>query len=321
MSIQFTTDNVIPKDRSAYWQEVVCSTFVPLECWLPSPEAFQGHLQVSRLGELSLVEVRASQQTVVRDARRIGFSSEEFVLVSLAREGRSHVLQEGREARLGVGEFAVYDTRRPYQLLFDGAFCHTVVQIPRASLQRRLDNLEYLTALPLSRNNPLERLVFDFLSGLVALDGQLSNTQQTRLSDQGLDLLAMAMAERGGQQAPSSSRRTALLFRIKDHVQMRLGNPELSLADVSSCFGISSRYVNSLFQQEHTSFGRYLLATRLKQCARDLQDRALSNRQISQIAYRWGFSDMAHFSRVFRAQYGQSAREYRNATSASGRFC
>lgn len=144
--------------------------------------------------------------------------------------------------------------------------------------------------------------MFDFFSGLVALDGQLSDTQQTRLSDQGLDLLAMAMAERGRQQAPSSSRRAALLFRIKDHVQMHLGNPELSLAEISSRFGISSRYVNSLFQQEHTPFGRYLLATRLKQCARDLRDRALASRQISEIAYRWGFSDMAQFSRVFRAQ-------------------
>lgn len=311
MSIQFTTDNVIPKERSAYWQEVVCNTFVPLECRLPTPEAFQGRLQASRLGELLVVDVSASQQTVVRDARRIGFSAEEFVLVSLAREGRSQVQQEGREAGLEAGDFAIYDTRRPYRLLFDGAFRQTVVQIPRASLQRRLGNLEYLTALPLSRNNPLERLVFDFFSGLAALDGQLPGDQQMRLGDQGLDLLAMALAERGRQQAPQGSRRTALLFRIKDHVQAHLGSAELSLAGVSACFGISSRYVNSLFQQEQTSFGRYLLASRLQRCARDLRDPALATRQVSEIAYRWGFSDMAHFSRVFRAQYGQPPREYR----------
>ncbi|WP_431036958.1 helix-turn-helix domain-containing protein [Pseudomonas yamanorum] len=311
MSIQFTTDNVLPRERSAYWQEVVCNTFVPLECRLPTPEAFEGRLQASRLGELLVVDISASQQTVVRDAQRISFSPEEFVLVSLVREGRSQVLQEGRVAELEAGDFAIYDTRRPYRLLFDGAFRQTVVRIPRASLQRRLGNLEYLTALPLSRNNPLERLVFDFFNGLAALSGQLPCDQQTRLSDQSLDLLVMALAERGRQQAPQGSRRTALLFRIKDHVQAHLGSADLSLAEVSACFGISSRYVNSLFQQEQTSFGRYLLASRLRRCSRDLQDPALASRQVSEIAYRWGFSDMAHFSRVFRAQYGKPPREYR----------
>ncbi|WP_296247886.1 helix-turn-helix domain-containing protein [Pseudomonas sp. UBA4194] len=311
MSIQFNTDTIAPRERSAYWQEVVCNTFVPLECQLATPEAFQGRLQARQLGELSVVDVCAQQQTVVRDARRIGFSNEEYVLLSLAREGRSLVLQEGREASLAAGDFAIYDTRRPYRLHFDGAFRQTVVQIPRASLQRRVGNLEYLTALRMSRNNPLERLVFDFLQGLSSLDNQLDDLHQLRLGEHGMDLLAMALAERSKGQLSQGSRRTALLFRIKDHVHAHLGNAELSLADISARFGISPRYINSLFQQEQTSFGRYLLASRLTACARDLREPALARRQISEIAYRWGFSDMAHFSRVFRAQYGEAAREYR----------
>ncbi|MBH0138728.1 AraC family transcriptional regulator, partial [Pseudomonas syringae pv. tomato] len=67
---------------------------------------------------------------------------DEFVLVSLALEGRAQVSQEGREAVLEVGDFAIYDTRRPYRLHFDCAFRQTVVQIPRKSLQQRLCNLE-----------------------------------------------------------------------------------------------------------------------------------------------------------------------------------
>lgn len=311
MGTQFNTDSVAPRERSAYWQDVVCSTFVPLQCQLAAPEVFQGRLEASRLGELSLVDVYAHQQTVVRDPRGQGVGEGEYVLVSLAREGRSVVLQEGREAWLEAGDFAIYDTRRPYRLHFDGAFRQTVVQIPRASLQRRVGNLEYLTALPLSRHNPLDRLVYDFLTALPALEQQLPDAQQARLSEQGLDLLAMALAQRGEGQVPSASRRTALLFRIKDYVRAHLSDPHLSLAQVSAQFGISTRYVNSLFQQEQTSLGRYLLESRLGCCARDLRDPGQANRQISEVAYRWGFVDMAHFSRVFRAQFGQAAREYR----------
>ncbi|WP_025810134.1 helix-turn-helix domain-containing protein [Pseudomonas chlororaphis] len=311
MSIQFNTDSVAPKERSAYWQEVVCNTFVPLECQLSAPEEFQGSIQACRLGDLSLVDVNAHQQTVVRDTRSIGYSDDEYMLVSLAREGRSRVTQEGREANLEAGDFAIYDTRRPYRLLFDGAFRQTVVQIPRASLQRRVGHLEYLTALPMSRNNPLDRMVFDFLLGLAALENQLSASQQVRLSEQGLDLLAMALSQRAEGQATQGSRRTALLFRIKDYVHAHLSNPDLTLTEVSTRFSISPRYISSLFQQEQTSFSRYLLESRLKHCARDLREPMLANRQISEIAYRWGFGDMAYFSRVFRTHFGQPAREFR----------
>lgn len=311
MSMQFNTDSVAPKERSAYWQEVVCNTFVPLECQFAAPEAFQGRLRVSRLGELTVVDVSAQQQTVVRDANRIGFGHEDYVLLSLARQGRSLVVQEGREALLDAGDFAIYDTRRPYRLHFDGAFHQTVVQIPRASLQQRLGNLEYLTALPMSRTNPFERLAFDFLLGLSGLDGQLDEPQRLRLGGQGLDLLAMALSERGKSVLTQGSRRTALLFRIKDYVQARLGNAEMDLAEVSAHFGITSRYVNSLFQQEETSFGRYVLVSRLQACARDLREPALARRQIGEIAYRWGFGDMAYFCRVFKGQFGVAAREYR----------
>ncbi|QKZ05451.1 helix-turn-helix domain-containing protein [Pseudomonas eucalypticola] len=313
MSIQFTTDSVAPRERLAYWQEVVCDTFVPLECRLGSPEAFEGHLQAVRLGELSLVEVRAQAQTVVRDRRAIAHGDAEYVLLSLAREGRAGVEQEGREACLQVGDFAIYDTRRPYRLHFDGAFRQTVVQIPRASLQRRLGNLEYLTALPMSRNHPLQRLAADFLLGLGALEDQLPSAQQVCLGEQGLDLLAMALFQRGQEQGAvaGSARCTALLLRIKDYVKAHLGDAELNVAAVSACFGVTPRYVNRLFQQEQTSFGRYLLLSRLQRCARDLRDPALAARQISEIAYRWGFVDMAHFSRAFRTRFETTPREYR----------
>jgi AraC-like DNA-binding protein len=34
---------------------------------------------------------------------------------------------------------------------------------------------------------------------------------------------------------------------------------------------------------------------------------------IAQIASHWGFADSSHFSRLFKAHYGRSPREYRDA--------
>jgi AraC-like DNA-binding protein len=319
MSTLFDTDCVRPSDRHDYWQEVVCNTFVHLDCKLASPEYFTGRLEAHPFGDVSLVDIRASSQRVTRHRGNIAHGDDEFFLVNLASKGRAQVVQDGREAVLDEGDFTIYDTRQPYVLQFDGAFQQTVVQIPRKLLSCRLSNIEYLTALAMSRNNPLDKLVFEYFSGLMSLNGTLSPAQQTRLADQGLDLLAMALSERGKGKAPKGSKRIALLFRIKDYIQQNLGNSDLCLAQVSQNFGVSTRYINCLFQEEQTSFGRHLLAARLQQCANSLRDTALSQARISDIAYRWGFSDMAYFSRVFKARYGHSARDFRQEEAADVR--
>lgn len=312
----FDTEKVAIRERPAYWQEVVCDTFVQLDCRFSSRDDFHGRLQVSTLNDLQVVDVRASGQSVLRSPGKIARSESEFVLVSLALEGCSQIQQDGREARLDVGSFAIYDTRSPYELHFNGAFRQMVVQIPRARLQQRLGGLEYLTAMSLCRDRPLERLVFDFLAGLSGLEG-LEQTRQAQLSEQALDLLVMALCERGSGQIPETTRCTALLFRLKAYIGANLSRSDLSLQEVAYQFGVTPRYVNSLLHQEGTSFGRYVLLSRLQRCAHDLRRPELSTRQVSEIAYRWGFNDMTHFSRVFKAQFGVPPRLYRCITEDS----
>jgi AraC family transcriptional regulator, positive regulator of tynA and feaB len=45
-----------------------------------------------------------------------------------------------------------------------------------------------------------------------------------------------------------------------------------------------------------------------------------SDRPISVIAHRWGFSDTSHFSRTFKAHYGYSPTDYRNTYPCDGRL-
>ena len=50
---------------------------------------------------------------------------------------------------------------------------------------------------------------------------------------------------------------------------------------------------------------------RLEQCRQDLADPAQERLSITHIAFRWGFNDVAHFSRSFRETYQQSPRDLR----------
>jgi AraC-like DNA-binding protein len=73
---------------------------------------------------------------------------------------------------------------------------------------------------------------------------------------------------------------------------------------------VSIRTVNRVFSATGQTVGEVVRARRL---ARARAEVTASDRPISEIAHRWGFSDTSHFSRTFKAHYGYSPTDYRNA--------
>jgi AraC-like DNA-binding protein len=55
----------------------------------------------------------------------------------------------------------------------------------------------------------------------------------------------------------------------------------------------------------------YVLARRLEACRATFDDPQSARRSITEIALAHGFSNLAHFSRVFRAHAGVSPSEFR----------
>jgi AraC-like DNA-binding protein len=316
MPIQFTTDSAPRHQKLALWRDIVCDVFVQLDCKSDAGAAFRGAVSRSMLGPVACTEVASSPQRVFRTASRIARSDEDFILIALGKHGCGAVLQDDREAVIHPGEFAFYDTTRPYQLRFDADFAQTIFQVPRSALQRRIPGIETLTAVSFDRKRPLARLTHDFLMAISGTVDQLDDVDGARVSDQALDLLAMAMCERlGGNGISASTHRSAVLFRLKAHIRAHLSEPELSLATTAAALGISPRYVNDLLADEQTSFQRHVLIQRLEQCKRDLASPVHARRHIGEIAFAWGFNDLSHFGRAFREQFGLSPRDWRQTQS------
>jgi AraC family transcriptional activator of tynA and feaB len=59
------------------------------------------------------------------------------------------------------------------------------------------------------------------------------------------------------------------------------------------------------------SIMRLVQARRLERCRAALEDPGQARRSVSEIAFGWGFSDMTHFGRRFKAAYGILPSEYR----------
>jgi AraC-like DNA-binding protein len=314
MPIQFTTDGSPGYRRLALWQDIVCDVFVGLDCKSDLGSAFRGSVTQAPLGKAICSDVSSDRQHVFRTPSRIARSDQDYVLIALGNRGDGGVVQDGRETVIHPGEFALYDTTRPYELKFNDTFTQTIFKVPREMLQRRLGGTEALTAIAFGADVPLERLTYDFIFKLCQSADQLAPNNAAALSEQAVDLLALALSERLGQTSlPSSTHRSALLYRLKAHIRARLSDPDVSLSETAAALGISPRYVNDLLADEDTSFQRYVLAERLAQCRRDLASPVLAHRHISEIAFAWGFNDLSHFGRVFREHFGMSPRDFRQS--------
>src|SRR5260370_5899792 len=127
--------------------------------------------------------------------------------------------------------------------------------MPGKLLQERIGSFDMLTATACSNGRSLERLAYEFLLGMSKTVDHVDPATASRLMDQGLDLVAMAFADRMHQRSPDQSfHRSALLYRLKNYILTHLRDPELSMPRAAAATGISPRYASDLMAAEQTSF-------------------------------------------------------------------
>jgi len=104
--------------------------------------------------------------------------------------------------------------------------------------------------------------------------------------------------------------RRAHLHRAEAFICSNLKDPALSTAKVADACGISMRYLQQLFAESSTTANGFIRDCRLVRADEDLRRKAADD-SISMIAYRWGFSDQAQFSRHYRTKFGITPSEAR----------
>ncbi len=78
---------------------------------------------------------------------------------------------------------------------------------------------------------------------------------------------------------------------------------------------MSVRALHALFEDADASVAGLVRRERLQRCLEDL--RRPNGGSVTDIAFRWGFCDAAHFSRVFKREYGGTPSEVRHAALAA----
>jgi AraC-like DNA-binding protein len=313
MSQLLTTQAVEPSRQLAYWTEMVCDTYVQLDCDAAADaRTIEGEIAVDQLATLQLSRVTATAQHVRRTPARIAWASEDYFLVSIQSRGNGAVVQDGRGALLTPGDFALYDSTRPYELRFDGPFQQYVLKLPGPTLRTALRDTHRLTATSVSGARGAGHLMIGMIRTLTADIDTLAPESAAAVADSVTQILIAGLSALPAARRPALSHLTALhREQIKACVRTRLREPGLSVAGIAAQLRLSPSTLHRAWLGEPCSLADWIWAQRLDAARRDLCDPTLDARSVSEIGFSWGFNDAAHFSRAFRARFGCAPSELR----------
>jgi AraC-like DNA-binding protein len=295
------------------FRAAVSESFVPLQVSSGGPDHFRGVIRGASVDEVHVTEVRATSHVVERTPELIARGDRSYFKVSLMLAGTGMLIQDDREAVLQAGDLAVYDTDRPYSLVFDQDFRTMVVMFPKHLISLPSDMIGQLTAVRISGQEGLGGMVVPYLTQLAGNLDQLAGTTGARLAHSALDLVTTVFTRELGLDGASADPHRALVQRIRSFIDRNLASTDLGPASIASAHFISTRHLHGLFQEQGVTVSTWIRTRRLEQCRRDLLDPMLADRPVAAIAARWGFVDAAHFSRAFKSAFGVSPSEYRAA--------
>ena len=318
--VQTLTTDVLPlRQRYAFWKEAVCDMFVGIDCSRSADDPFRGaavrrSLEWSPTETASFIEVDSIAQSAVRSQRHIRRARDAWIMLVLQTAGPAVLRQEGRTAALGPGDMVLFDSTREYDFTFERDFRQIVMKIPRHRLAPRLPPPSLWIGRALKSSSPLGRVLAAHVKAMCSEIEAMDPAVRSGLVDRTIDLVAFTFA---GQQADlgdaASTARRVLLLRATQYIDAHAENPGLTPSHVAEALGISVGYLHRLFQSAETSISGYMREYRLARCREELGSPLHAGEHVTEIALRWGFNDLPHFSRAFRAEFGLAPRDYRAA--------
>lgn len=305
-----TTDEVDARERLAYWNEAVSAAYVRLTCDAPADDVV-GDIKVDSLATPDLSQVTATAQRVRRTPALIAATAEDYFLVSIQTAGVGLISQDDRTAQLRPGDFALYDSTRPYELRFDGDFQQYVLMLPGPTLRSQLRRAPELTARSVHGARGAGHLMIEMIRTLAADISVLEPAAAAAVAQSVEHIVVAGLSSLAADTPVPEPSLAARREQVKAVARARLRDPGLTVAEIAAQLHASVSTLHRAFAGEPCSIAEWIWTQRLDAVRADLCDPALRHRTISDLAFSWGFVDASHFSRAFRARFGRTARDVR----------
>jgi len=299
-------------DRLESWGETVSEKIIALE-----PDArtaasrFEGRAVIARFHRSIVADVHSSAHRVIRSRQLAAQDKRRYCKIVWQLTGHTQLEQKRGCARIGPGEWALYDTSLPYafEVCDDARFLVLLLPLDEfGEYNADIDRIGGKVFTARGNAEVARAALTGVLNGGVALEAE----GQRVLQDSILALMGNAIRTVDASDRHELRSVHRKLQVAQAYIDQNLTEPVLTPDMVAQACGMSRRSLydafNTLAQTPHAYIQRRRLA---KAC--ELLGCPESRHTITQIAYELGFADAAHFSRLFNERYGTSPSQWRRA--------
>ncbi len=307
-----STSRIVPGQRSAHWIRVISETYFPLHLTFRDAAAFSGQLERREMGDVSLSRLATEALQYERRPTHISHTREEEYLITVPRLSPVEFRQLGREVRCDPGGFILERGDEPYRFAYGAPNELSVLKVSKKALAEKIRDPDRLCARIIDARKGLASLFTNMMGQLHSLpltEGRAASV----LGRQMVEVLAIALDETAGDdEQVKTAVRAGHLRRAEQVIRRNLSSSALSPDLVAEACGISKRYLHELFSDTNQTVSQFIREERLI-AARDTIASSPSL-GMAEIAYRFGFSDQAQFSRLFKAMFGKTPTDWRRGT-------
>ena len=296
------------------WGAMVSSALLALDMETDHPESFTARMRNRTQGGIHLAEIQASGHAARRGAERIAGDSGSLVLCHVL-SGEGYIIQDGRQARLGPGEFGFYQTARPVEVVVPTGFNILFLKFPQSLVTLSSLQIADLVAERLDSRSGLGPAMAGLLGGLNSVLDRLSPELQMLTLHNAVDLTSTMIRHElaATVTAEPAGQKRVRFESIAAYIDGHLQDPDLTPGRIAAANFVSVRYLHAIFSETGETVGAWIRTRRLERCARELRDPRLADVPVSVLSHRNGFKNQSYFGQLFKEHTGQAPAEYRAA--------
>jgi AraC-like DNA-binding protein len=305
--MDWSTDTVQPRERFSYWREAVCRSIFNLTIEAPAGH-FAARMTARGAGPLRIALSESTAYVVSRSKREVESASDDSYSIYLQLRNDATISQCNRAFTFQPGDIAISDLQHPFTAVLASAGRRVTTVIPCEMIDRRAPWVRKTALHKLAADSPYVDLARRHIIEMVQ-NQTIGETAMSLLTENLCNLLALASA---ADVAPGRMHPELQIEAMLAFCRQELHDPELTPQRAADHLGISVRTLHLRFKQIGQSFTQWVRDERLKACSVALRDQNQRGSNISEIAYRWGFNDLSHFNKSFRARFDQTPTQWRN---------
>ena len=297
-----------PAARFESWQEALYASHYTCRLDNRAPADFRAAITATAIDDLRIVKCACDPCSGRRGGYEIGAEKDAFFGLLLVEDGCNTLVVDGKTLSIEAGMGLLWDSTAPIQFDLPAPLRKHTVFVDHARLLRAMPNALDRLGVPFDWRHGVGAVACAHIRTLLGEASHIDAERGPAAAEMILHLISAALDQ--PDDMPITSTQAQLLARIDGYVAANLEDIDLGPKSIAAALGISVRSLHLLFSRRGTTVSRCIMERRLERCRSDLVMKPHAS--ITEIAFRWGFSDVAHFSRAFRRRYDVTASTYRS---------